>query len=139
MEPKKPDFYLEELRSWTKEEIIEWYADGQYAHFIYDPPADQPDPEKRRRCVLIHPKNRAQREMERDLLVPAMEFHAGWKVKGAYQRLVGRGVKNPSRATIEAEVLLSADARNQALIDALHNALHNALNKWFDCHPEVGT
>ena len=130
MESKKPDCDLDELRSWTKDEIIEWYADGQYAEFIYDPPAGQPDPEGRRRCVLIRPKNRAQREREQDRLEPAMEFHAGREVTDAYRRLASSGLKNPSRATLKVEVMLSADVRSQVLIDALHKALED----WFDRH-----
>ncbi len=132
---KKPDFDLDELRSWSKDEIVEWVADGQYAEFIYDPPAGQPDPEGRRLCVFIRPKNRAQRKRERSRLVPALEFHAGWEVEGAYRRLVSLGVKKPSRDALIAEVMLSADALNRPLIEALYKAV----NDWFDRHPETGT
>jgi len=128
MELKKPDFDLDELRQWTKDEIIEWYADGQYTEFIYDPPAGEPDPEKRRRCVLARPRNRAQRKKERGRLVSAMEFHAGVEIANARRRLASHGVKDPSRATLELEVMLSADVRSQDLIDALQRAVNN----WFD-------
>ena len=92
-------FDFDSLRSWSKQELLDWIEDGQYGEFIMDPPMQQPDPEGRRKAVKIVPRTRADRERKRANLVPIWEFHAAYEISAAYRRLKAKGHRNPRNKT----------------------------------------
>ena len=118
-------FDLERLRSWSKEEIVEWIEDGQYIELVFDPPLGQPDPEGRRRPVMVRPKNRAERERRRSKLVPVMEFHAVHEMGAGYKRLKEKGHRNPrDPRTLLREMMKKADP---SLLDLYSEVLDKKL------------
>jgi len=105
----RPDFDVEKLCSWTKDQIIEWYMDGQYCNFIYDPPIGEPDLEERRRVALISPLGREEREQKISRMVTPWQFHAGNELWTAYKRLKDKGHRNPrDRAALLTEMMRNA-------------------------------
>ena len=103
-------FDMDLLRSWSKEEIVEWIEDGQYISIVYDPPFDQPDLEGRRRPVMVRPKNRAERERERSKMIPLIEFHAVHEMVAAYKRLKAKGNRTPrDKRALLFEMMADAD------------------------------
>ena len=111
-----PPFDFERLRSWTKEQIIEWIEDGQYVELVYDPPFDHPDLDGKRRVVLIRPENRTDRERKMSRMIPFLEWHAVQEMHAAHGRLKAKGHRNPKdRAALLREMMNKA--ADPALLD----------------------
>ena len=121
---KRP-FDLERLRSWTKEEIIEWIEDGQYVKLVYSPQLDQPDLEGKRRVILIRPENRADRQRKMRKMIPAPEWHAVQEMQAAFRRLKGhRNPKDPRSLLFEM-----MDYADPSLLDLYTDVLEKRLGK----------
>ena len=121
----KPPFDLERLRSWTKEEIIEWIEDGQYVKLVYSPQLDQPDLEGKRRVILIRPENRADRQRKMRKMIPSLEWHAVQEMRAAFRRLKGhRNPKDPRSLLFEM-----MDYADPSLLDLYTDVLEKRLGK----------
>ena len=111
----KPPFDFERLRSWTKDQIVEWIEDGQYAEFVYDPPFDQPAIDKERRVVLIRPENRPDRDQKMNRFVPVLEWHATQEMYAADRRLKAKGHRNPGDRTALLHEMMDRAANPEVL------------------------